>query len=198
MLYLYDNAIVDDLKKSFNNEISNFPVIKAVTPDEIIGIAAQIKEDSITFPTICVVRSPNYQIDTQRTNFTAMHKGSVSVFDNKTNNIYHEKVLPITLDYTLTVLTTNTADMDEIIRELLFKYISMYFLTIKLPYEADRNIHIGIRVDTENIERQSSTSEYLASGALYETMIPLKVEGAVLVNYTPVKLKRVEYSINQE
>lgn len=195
MLYIYDDAIVNDLQKSFNSEFVTTPVVKSVGVDEITGIAAQVKEDNITFPMICVVRSPEYQIDKQRTNFTAMHKGSVAVFDNATNDIYYEKVLPISLSYTLSILTTNTVDMDELVREILFKYTSMYFITVRLPYESDRLIHIGVTINESEISRQSGSSEYLSSGTLYETLIPLNIDGAVLVNYTPVKLERFESQI---
>lgn len=195
MLYLYDNAIVDDLKQSFNPGMSGSPVVKAVDDEGLIAIAAQIQNDEITFPIVAVVRG-DYKIDTNRTNFTLMHKGVAKVFDNETNMLYYEKAIPIELGYTLTVLTTNSADMDELVRELIFKYTSMYFLSIRLPYESDRIMRFGIRLNTDaEIERESGTAEYLQNGRIYQTLIPLSLDGAMLFHYTPAKLTNFEAGI---
>jgi hypothetical protein len=168
-------------------------VVKVVAPENILSLVAQAKNDEIEFPVVALTRDPNYQIDTSRTNFTMMQKGIQTVMDTKENIIYNEKAIPITLDYSLTILTTNTIDMDEIERELLFKYESMYFLSLEIPYESKRVIRFGIEVSlNDNIERSSTTGEYLSQGQLHQSIIPLNCQGAVLLNYTPVKLKRME------
>lgn len=196
MLYKYDNAIVDDLKRSFNPENVPNPVVSVVSPDQIIGLAAQLQNDSIKLPIIALTRNQE-QIDSNRTNFTSMHRGVATVIDNETNELYHEKVIPITLSYNLTIITSNTADMDEMIRELMFKYINMYFLTIKLPYESNRKIRFGVSLSKDSeIDRTSGVSEYRSEGKLYQSILTLNCEGAVLVSYTPVKLKRLEYEID--
>lgn len=196
MLYKYDNAIVDDLKRSFNPENIPNPVVSVVSPDQIIGLAAQLQNDSIKLPIIALTRNQE-QIDSSRTNFTSMHRGVATVIDNETNELYHEKVIPITLSYNLTIITSNTADMDEMIRELMFKYINMYFLTIKLPYESNRKIRFGVSLSKDSeIDRTSGVSEYRSEGKLYQSILTLNCEGAVLVSYTPVKLKRLEYEID--
>jgi len=167
--------------------------VKAVSSESILQLVAQIKEDEIEFPVVALVRSPNYQLDSARMNFTMRQQGIQSVMDTETNEIFQERSLPVTLSYSLTILATNTIDMDELERELLFKYTSMYFLSINLPYEADRKIRFGIEVDfDQDIDRSSTTGEYLAEGKLHQTVIPLKCQGAVLVHYTPFKLKRTE------
>ncbi len=191
MLYLYDNAIADDLRKSFNPDNVENPVVSFVNTDNVVGVAAQIQNDELKFPIVSLMRKPNsVQIDKQRMNFTRSHFGISSVIDQKTNNLYYEKVLPITLEYALTVLTTNTADRDELIRELLFKYINMYFLTIRLPYECDRKVRFGVSVSEADIDYSSGSSEYAESGSLYQAIIPLKCDGCVYVTYTPAHLVR--------
>lgn len=196
MLYKYDNAIVDDLKRSFNPENVPNPVVSVISPDQIVGLAAQLQNDSIKLPIIALTRNQE-QIDSSRTNFTSMHRGVATVIDNETNELYHEKVIPITLSYNLTIITSNTADMDEMIRELMFKYINMYFLTIKLPYESDRKIRFGVSLSKDSeIDRTSGVSEYRSEGKLYQSILTLNCEGAVLVSYSPVKLKRLEYEID--
>lgn len=191
MLYLYDNAIVDDLKKSFNPDNVPNPVVKVVAPEQIIGIAAQIKNDELGFPIIALSRSDDSGIDSNLNNFTKSIRGVPAVFDTETNNIYYEKALPVNLSYTLDVLTTNQVDMDEILRELIFKYNSMYFLSIKVPYESKRDISFGIVIDTDSgISKKSGVSDYTSTGQLYQSSIQLKCEGCVILHYTPQHLNR--------
>lgn len=191
MLYLYDNAIVEDLEKSFSSDHVGHPVVRVISPDEIIGVAAQIREDQIPLPLVTLERSTPLEIDNDLINFTKLHKGVEAVFDLKENNIWKERTIPIKLSYTLTVLTSNQADMDELMRELLFKYVSMYFLSIRIPYEGDRDIAFGLVMNQSyGIQEKSGRSEYIESGMLYQSSILLDCEGCVLVHYTPTHLKR--------
>lgn len=192
MLYLYDKAIISDL-----NECLGKDTVRVIDPEAVVDIVAQIENDDISFPVIALTRSPSPTVDISRTNFTWMHSGVSMVIDPETNNVYNEKILPIKLAYNLTVLTTNQADLDEIVRELLFKYIQMYFLTIKLPYESDRKIRFGIRIDPDTeIEQTSGSAEYIKSGALYQAIIPIQCDGCVLVTYTPAHLQRLQHEID--
>ncbi len=195
MLYLYDNAIVKDLQNSFDSDNANDSVVKVISPESIISLVAQMKEDAVKFPVVALDRKPGTSIDTNRTNFTRIHKGVQSVIDPETNELYYEKAIPINLEYDMSILTTNTADMDELVKEILFKYTSMYFLTINLPYECNRKIRFGVVIDPDGIERKSGSYEYLSAGQLYETVIPIRCEGCVLVSYTPAKLVRVTHEI---
>ena len=197
MIYCYDNAFVDDLKKSFNPANVPNPVVKVIDPENVIGLAAQMQDDNIRYPIVAVTRSEDLQVDTDRTNFSRIHKGVVSVIDPDTNELYYERAIPITLSYSLTVLTTSTAELDEIVRELMFKYSSMYFITFTLPYECKRKVRFGVTLDTtSNIDRSSASGEYLSSGQLYQAIVPLRCEGCVLVSYTPAKLRRIQYDID--
>lgn len=191
MLYTYDKAIVDDLFKSFNPDVVAEPVVKVIGPEEVIGLAAQIQNDEIKFPIIALSRADDYQIDTNLLNFTKSVKGIPCGIDNATNQIYSEHSLPVTLSYALTVLTTNQADMDELVRELLFKFQRQYFLKITIPYESKRQIRFGLRRDdSRSIEQTSRQLEYIQEGKLYQTIIPLTTDGCVLVHYTKSHLVR--------
>lgn len=191
MIWVYDNAVVEDLKKSFNpNNVPN-PVVSVIDPENAIGLAAQVQEDKIQFPIVALTRNDPVEIDEDLRNFTKTKKGVATTFDNEHNIIYSERSMPIKLSYELSVFATNTADMDEIIREILFKYSSMYFLTITIPYESKRRVRFGIVADIGNgIHINSTSSTYVAEGKLYGSSIRLNCEGCVLVHYTPRKLQR--------
>ena len=197
MIYKYDDAICDDLRKSFNPDNVENPVVSVISSEVVTSIAAQIQNDQLKFPIVALIRNHNsVQIDQSRMNFTRAHFGVSAVIDKETNNVYYEKALPITLEYSLTVLTTNIVDQDEIIRELLFKYVNMYFLTIRLPYECDRKIRFGVRITSEtDIDYSSGSPEYLQTGSLYQAIIPLHCDGCVLVSYTPAHLVRTTFDV---
>lgn len=197
MIYLYDDAIVEDLRRSFNpDEVAN-PHVKVADPEMCLQLVAQMLEDKIEYPVVAVQRENNYKVDTERWNFTRVHKGVPVVMDTDTNEIYYERAMPIKLSYTITLLATNQADMDELERELIFKYSSMYFLTIRLPYESRRRIRFGITIDdSRDIERSSNQVNYNKAGQLYQTILPMRCEGCVLVNNVPQKLKRTECQVD--
>lgn len=196
MIYLYDNAIADDLHKSFNPNVIENPVVKVISPEHVHSIAAQVQDDKLAFPIVALTRNEDTSIDTDRINFTRIHKGVVSFLDTETNELYYEKAVPIKLSYDLTILTTNTADRDELLKEIIFKYTDMYFLTVVLPYYCKRKIRFGIIINTEpNIKNSSGNVEYIEEGKLYQSIIPLKCEGCILLSYTPAKLRRTQYEV---
>ena len=189
MLYLYDNAIVDDLKNSLTEAANKNVFITDV--ENYPGIIAQVQEDTITYPLLLLHREPDTPIITELMNFTRYKFGVPCVFDNKTNNVYYERALPIEINYTLDIVSTNVADTDELAREIFYKYISMYFLTIRAPYESDRKIRFGITADTDfGIKKETGSFDYIKSGTLYQSTIRLKTEGCVSLTYTPRHLQR--------
>ena len=186
MLWVYDEAIVKDLSSCIDPNGGANNTIKMMGDEGMMGIFAQLQDDKITFPAIFLKRNEETPVDSTRFNFTRLHKGVPAVYDSEKNNIYMEKALPIELKYELHVLTTNTVDMDEIIRELLFRYSSMYYLTLQVPYESKRSIRFGIAINPDTpIRKASAVSEYVSGGKLYESIVDLQCQGAVLLSYTP-------------
>lgn len=193
MLYLYDEAIHNNLNFILS-DASGASSVGIFSGDSVESVAAMISNDEISFPIICIVRDPGSgSLDSSRTNFSWMHRGVATVIDRETNELYYERRIPVKLSYTLCVYAANQADIDEIIRELIFHYINMYFLYIKLPYEDSKDIAFGVRIPNDmELDSKSGSSQYYESGIVYETDIKLEIDGAFLVNYTPVKLKRID------
>lgn len=190
MLYLYDRAISDDIKESINSDNAN-PNVFIADEETYAGIFAQVENDTITYPIILIQRDEDMPIITELWNFSRAQFGIPAAFDNKTNNIYYEKAIPVDIQYTIRIISTNTADTDELARELFYKYLSMYYLTIRLPYESDRKIRFGVEIDLGyGIKRESGTFEYIKTGSLYQSKIHLKTNGCVALSYTPRHLQR--------
>jgi len=195
MIYLYDRAICKDLENSFTDDMGTCAV-KVVAPEQTAEVIAQMKEDIIQLPMVSLVRSQDIPIDRTRMNFARAHNGVSAVFDKENNVYYNEKIIPIDLSYTMTIFADNQADVDELVRELQFKYLDMYFLTIKLPYEADRKMRFGVVIDSSfGIQQDHYSSTYLQDGTMYQAKIKLNCQGCNLVTYTPLKLQRVTTEI---
>lgn len=196
MIYLYDNALAEDLERSFNTDNIGSPCVRVIDPEQGLQVLAQKEGDNLSFPLVLLTRYPDTPIDKLRMNFTRAHRGVAAVLDKETNELYYEKAIPIEVNYDLTILAANTVDREELMKELIFKYTDMYFVTFELPYECKRKIRFGVRIDPDkDISSKSGTLEYLGEGTLYQTIIPLKCEGCVLVSYTPAKLQRSIYDI---
>lgn len=191
MLWCYDNAIADDLASVLDNSSGINTTVKIMDAEQLYSLIAQIKEDQISFPIVCLTRIEDTPIDTNRATFVAMHKGVPVVVENDENNIYYERSIPIELKYTLTVLTTNTVDQDEVMREIMFRYLKTYFISLTVPYESKRIIRFGVRLDPGSLRKKSASLEYLKEGALYQSQIDLNCDGAVMLSYTPSHMKRM-------
>ena len=191
MLWAYDKAIQKDLESCIDPQGKGNSNVRVMGEEGLMGIFGQIQEDRITFPALYLDRDSETPLDQTRYNFTLLHKGIPCIYDPEKNNIYLEKSIPIKLGYDLHVLTTNTADMDEVIRELLFRYPSMYYISMTIPYESKRKIRFGIAIDPDTeIERKSGSSQYIEGGTLYESIIRLNCQGAVYLHYTPRHMER--------
>jgi len=196
MLYLYDNAIAQDLQNAIDPSGQMNSNVKVMDADGIMGLLAQLQDDKITFPFICLVRDGDVTIDSSLSNFTRTHIGHAEVIDPATNNIYLEKSIPVELKYGLHIFATNTVDMDEIVREITFRYMSMYFLTIDKPYEGQTKLRFGVAIPPgTEFRRESGSGDYIKDGKLYETIIPLTCQGCVMLNYTPRHMTRLTTEI---
>ena len=190
MIYKFDEAIVNDLKRTIDPEGGANPNVVCITIDNYQSTLAQMQEDKITYPIILLIRDDDIPVKTDLMNFARYKRGVPAVIDPKTNNVYYERALPIDLRYTLQILSTNVADRDEIAREIFFKYESEYFLHIETPYEVKRKIRFGVQIDRSyGMKNASSVSEYLSDGKLYTTTMALLTDGCVMLHNTARHLK---------
>lgn len=191
MIYCYDNALVDDMKRTIDPEGQANPNVLCITIDNYQSTLAQLQEDKITYPIILFIRDDDIPVKKDQINFTRYKKGVPAVLDTKTNTVYYERALPLDLRYTIQILSTNVADRDEIAREIWFKYESEYYLHIETPYEVKRRIRFGVHIDREfGIKNDSGSSQYLSDGKIYTSTMELLTDGCVLLSNTPRHLKR--------
>lgn len=191
MLHIYDDAIVEDLRSCIDPDHGLNNTVKVMGENGVMGVFAQLQEDKIKFPALFLERDGDTPLDQDRYNFSRMHKGVPACIDPETNTLYIEKVIPVNLNYKLHILTTNTVDKDELVKELLFRYSSMYYITAEVPYESKRRIRFGVAIKPDtSVSSKSGFSEYIESGKLYESIIELECQGAVFISYTPRRMQK--------
>ena len=57
MIYLYDSAVCDDLRASFNPDNMGSTSVKVVDPDAAVDVVSQIQNDEFQFPAVVVTRA---------------------------------------------------------------------------------------------------------------------------------------------
>ena len=126
-VYAYDRAIVEDFKARFNKqEIKDSKVNDTVQigpADQMFSILGQMNDDQIIMPFISLERL-DWQLNLDRQGFQTFIGEEVYTRlgpDNLPTEI-RAQVIPITINYRLSVWTEDRVTNDAIIRELLFYY----------------------------------------------------------------------------
>lgn len=106
----------------------------------------------------------------------AYQKARVAIPDG----IYTFNVIPIKLLYDLTIYTKTEEEVDEYVRNFLFKLINNPVIKVRIPYNDTQLEHIAnIRV-LSNISDTSDISERIFSGQFHCWTIQLEIQDAFL------------------
>lgn len=125
-VYAYDKAIVEDLRARFKSSpISNQvnDTVQIGPADQMFRILGNLNEDNVVMPFISLERI-DWQLNLDRQGFQTFIGEEVYTRigpDNKPIEI-RAQVIPITINYRLSVWTTDRITNDALIRELLFYY----------------------------------------------------------------------------
>ena len=126
-VYAYDRAIVEDFKARFEkSEIKDSKINDTVQigpADQMFSILGQMNDDQIILPFISLERL-DWQLNLDRQGFQTFVGEEVYVRrgpDNLPTEI-RAQVIPITINYRLSVWTEDRITNDAIIREILWYY----------------------------------------------------------------------------
>lgn len=125
-VYAYDKAIVEDLRARFksspiNNQVND--TVQIGPADQMFSILGNLNEDNVVMPFISLERI-DWQLNLDRQGFQTFIGEEVYTRigpDNKPIEI-RAQVIPITINYRLSVWTTDRITNDALVRELLFYY----------------------------------------------------------------------------
>lgn len=170
-MYLYENAIIDDINKTFKN--SKVTTVIADSLDEGLRRSAAKNKDIVTLPLVILSGGDWDILDSNF--YNQMHGSKVkSVLDNSVNK--SANVLPIKPTYNMYIAAYSSRECDMLTREIIFHYILNPTLTIKVPYQLDYLHNFNIVFDRSVRKNQNSNG---VSSVIYR-ILSFSLEGAYL------------------
>ena len=178
MFYLYDKAIIEDLRSIFDDDR-----IFIEPADKVFNTISRLNEDDIKMPIISVARTGTSLRDSQHSmRFT----GGLSYISDDEQTTSRIQVIPIQINYLLDVWTKHREENDNIVRELLFYYMTHPTLEVDVPYGTNLKHTFNIFYD-QNIEDNSDIMGQLEHGEYFRTTLSLYTPDAYLWKMTTEK-----------
>lgn len=124
-VYAYDRAIVEDFRARFrntkNNEVN--PNVQIGSSDRMFSILGQLDNDHVILPFISLQRL-DWQLNLDRQGYQTFIGDKIFTRVNEDNRKIQVRaqVIPITINYQLSVYSKDRVTNDALIREILFYY----------------------------------------------------------------------------
>jgi hypothetical protein len=171
-VYLYDNAIVTDLRRIISdNRIHIAPV------ENVFDLMAILSSDKIEMPLISLTRT-GWSLSDARSH-PLKFDGALAKYDNQTGTYYNIQAMQIRINYLMDVWTKHRDENDLIVRELLFYYSTRPTLKVMIPYGIDKEHNFNIFFDPE-IEDNSDIVEHKNRGEYFRQTISFYTDDAYL------------------
>ena len=125
-VYAYDRAIVEDFRARFKKSVVDSevnPNVQIGPTNQMFSILGQLDEDNVIMPFVSIERL-DWQLNLDRQGFQTFIGDRVYERlgpDNKPINV-RAQVIPITINYRLSVWSKDRITNDALVRELLFYY----------------------------------------------------------------------------
>lgn len=173
----YDDILVAKILK-WIPEASNLRVLKPSESKKLFELTANDKNDQpLTLPLISLSRSKDIEL-LSTVKQPKSYDGLTLL--NDTRGTLQFNVIPIKLLYDLTIYTKTEEEVDEYVRNFLFKLINNPVIKVRIPYNNTQIEHIAnIRV-LSNISDTSDISERIFSGQFHCWTIQLEIQDAFL------------------
>jgi len=178
-VYAYDRAIVEDFRARFDKSaIDGSEVNKTVQigpADQMFSILGQMNDDQVIMPFISLERL-DWQLNLDRQGFQTFMGEEVYVRrgpDNLPTEI-RAQVIPITINYRLSVWTEDRVTNDAIIREILWYYHLRPSLMVYVGHGLNMahkfNIYFNSGIeDNSDIANQVNRGQYFRQDLTFYT-----------------------------
>ena len=188
MIQLYDEALLDYFKNNFKAQVAITPV------SDFWQVIAMHRETRLQLPAICLARA-NSSNDTELQSWVIGRRGRVDRVQK--HKLVTEQALPLRLSYRITLLATRQDDIDELTSEVIFLILNKPRVSVLIPYGSERTIHGQISLDGE-VASDSMPDTFSETGILYQTIIPVKVNGANIFNLEDRNLRYLKWSVSTD
>lgn len=175
----YDEAITQKIK----GWLADSSKLRVLSPDEsnrVIQLNAEdSKDEPLKLPFIAISRNKDIEIEStikQNKSFDGLIIGK----DVATATTIHLNVIPIKTTYQLDIYTKKRIEVDEYVRQYLFKLINNPQIIIEIPYN---NYIVRHTANLRVLNTVSDTSDiptHLFSGQFYKWTIQLELQDGFL------------------
>lgn len=184
-VYAYDLALVEDLRARFvTTPLKDGGVNKNVQigpTDQMYNIIGQLNEDQPILPFISLQRL-NWQLSPNRQGYQMFEGAKIveklAAYDNKPQEI-KAQVIPITINWQLSVWTRDRITNDALVRELLW----YYHLRPSLMVYIQHGLNIAHKFDiyfNSDIEDNSDIANHINNGTYFRQDLSLYCDNAYL------------------
>lgn len=178
MFYLYDTAIIEDLRSVFDDDR-----IFICPTDNVFKTLGRLNEDDVKMPIISVLRTGVSLLDSQH---TMRFQGGILKIGEDEESISRVQTIPIQINYLLDVWTKHREENDNIVRELIFYYMTHPTLEVKVPYGTNLKHTFNIFYD-KNIEDNSDIVGQSEHGEYFRQTLSVYTPDAYLWKSTDEK-----------
>ena len=175
----YDEAITNKIK----GWLADSSKLRVLSPDEsnrIIQLNAEdSKDEPLKLPLIAISRNKDIEIEStikQNKSFDGLIIGK----DDNTATTIHLNVIPIKTTYQLDIYTKKRIEVDEYVRQYLFKLINNPQIIIEIPYNNYIVRHTANLRVLNTISDTSDIPTHIFNGQFYKWTIQLELQDGFL------------------
>jgi hypothetical protein len=175
----YDEAVTQKIK----GWLADSSKLRVLSPDESTRLIQLQAEDSgdepLKLPLIVISRNKDLEIESaikQNKSFDGLTVGK----DSETNSTVHLNVIPIKTTYQIDFYTKKRIEVDEYIRQYLFKLINNPQIIIEIPYNNYLIRHTANLRVLNTVSDTSDISTHIFPGQFYRWTIQLELQDGFL------------------
>lgn len=175
----YDEAITQKIK----GWLADTSKLRVLSPDESTRLIQLQAEDSndqpLQLPLIAISRNKDIEIESaikQNKSFDGLVIGE----DKTTASVIHLNVIPVKTTYQLDIYTKKRIEVDEYVRQYLFKLINNPQIIIEIPYNNYIVRHTANLRVLNTVSDTSDIPNHLFAGQFYRWSIQLELQDGFL------------------
>lgn len=172
-IYKYEEAIVAKMR-----EITGDDRIIITPSDNISNLIPRIANDELKLPLIHIIRN-NWRLLGKNShamkmnghianNYPMFYEGSNEGYDGK---IHREHVIPISFSHTFEVWSRTREENDEMIRELIWFFLTLGELEVDIPYGLNRKHKFTLTLANDIVDNTNIISHKDAGEVFLQALI---------------------------
>lgn len=186
-MYLYENAIIENINKLFTN--SKVCAVIADSLSEGLRRVAANKEDKITLPAIILVGGDWSLNDS---NFYSLMHGSEFERVEENSLTKNTSVMSFTPSYSMYIIAQSSRECDMLTREIIFHYSMHPTLVVNIPYGINKIHTFNLNINKNIPKSQTNT------GFIYR-VLNFDLQGAYLWHNNTFNVnKQTETTVREE